>query len=273
MTRKIVLLAFLTLCYITGLSFSAHAGVRGSKHDFSTTGTSNYSRNFKLPSGQIIDEVCVFCHTPHGSSTVAAYRSNGGTAVTNQALWNRTMPVSAGALNDKYTLYSSTTLTRITLAAPTGASLMCLSCHDGVTSIAVGNPSSGNNVLLNGPGPGNPIIDLSSPGLFDKVGDIYNNDPLIGGGWGANIGGLIPGSYNPATDRVDLSNDHPVSFAWRTGIPGIWSNAPRDTRLKLFGTQQIMECTTCHNVHDNTFPPFLVMSNGGSAMCFACHDK
>lgn len=264
----------LTCCLVMVFSFPAFGGIARSKHDFSPLGTSNFSGNFRLPSGAIITEVCVFCHTPHSSSTDNAYKNNNGTG-SNIALWNRIVPVGAGTANSssRYTLYSSPSLTRVNMQTPTGQSLMCLSCHDGVTSIAVGDASVGSNVLLNGPGSGNQPITLTTPGLYDKVGDIYWNDPLVGG-WGANIGNLLPG-FNPLSDKIDLSNDHPVSFSWPLGvIPGIKTTAPTNPSLRLFGSLRMMECSTCHNVHDNTtYPPFLVMSNGGSAMCLACHDK
>ena len=62
-------------------------------------------------------EVCVFCHTPHGSSGVTP-------------LWNRNSPVGP------YTIYQSSSL-EAAIGQPTGASKLCLSCHDG--TIALGS--------------------------------------------------------------------------------------------------------------------------------------
>ena len=60
-------------------------------------------------------EVCVFCHTPHrGSQT--------------RAIWNRDLPPTT------YKLYASSTL-EAKLGQPTGASRLCLSCHDGTTAL------------------------------------------------------------------------------------------------------------------------------------------
>ncbi len=77
-------------------------------HNLSATGPGT----IKAPG---VGEVCVFCHTPHS-------------AATTQALWNRDLPPVT------YTLYTSSTL-EATLKQPTGASRLCLSCHDGTTAL------------------------------------------------------------------------------------------------------------------------------------------
>jgi predicted CXXCH cytochrome family protein len=249
-----------------GLSVrDADAGISRSKHDFSTNAGTPYGGIYKM-SGSPVNEVCIFCHTPHGASTSQFYKDGAGGTI----LWNRITPDGAGPNNDKYTLYTSSSLTMINVTAPTGTSLMCLSCHDGVTGIAVDAASATSPQTLLERGSGNPTISLTMSGANvdynNKIGAMYYPGSFLGSG--ANIGGLSP--YG-ATTGVDLSNDHPVSFNWVDGIPGIQS--PTDARLRLFGTNRKMECATCHNVHDNTtYPPFLVMSNSGSAMCFACHN-
>ena len=54
---------------------------------------------------------CIFCHTPHGASS-------------DPPLWNR---YSSGA---NYSTYHSSTA-KASVGQPTGASKLCLSCHDG----------------------------------------------------------------------------------------------------------------------------------------------
>ena len=39
----------------------------------------------------------------------------------------------------------------------------------------------------------------------------------------------------------------------------------------LFGG--LVECASCHDPHDNSNAPFLVMANTASALCLTCHDK
>ncbi|MHB8828370.1 MAG: cytochrome c3 family protein [Syntrophales bacterium] len=99
------------------------ASVVGSKHDLSSaTGGSPYKTTGT-------DQVCVFCHTPHFSSSSAP-------------LWNR----SASAAT--YTMYSSSvsaTIDMTVAANPQGVSAACLSCHDGTVAF---------DSLLNKPGSG-----------------------------------------------------------------------------------------------------------------------
>jgi len=34
-----------------------------------------------------------------------------------------------------------------------------------------------------------------------------------------------------------------------------------------------VECSSCHDPHDNTYGSFLVEDNSGSALCLRCHVK
>jgi len=143
---------------------------------------------------------------------------------------------------------------------------MCMSCHDGVTSIGVG-------VLQNAPGSGNPAVtfDPGASGLTtDKIGEIFwSGGPL---GAGPNIADGDPA----VAGSLDMTNDHPISFEWPTGDSGLYAapQAPNTEKLRLFGaSKRRIECATCHSVHDNTIPPFLAMSNAGSDMCLSCHIK
>ena len=36
---------------------------------------------------------------------------------------------------------------------------------------------------------------------------------------------------------------------------------------------QEVECGSCHNPHNTSFPPFLRVSNSGSNLCKTCHIK
>lgn len=239
------------------LASVSEAGVKFSKHDFSVNGANaNFAGQYVIDDGinLPITEVCIFCHTPHGASSDAQ---------TSSFLWNRINPVGP----QTYTPYTASTSTTVGPDAsnggkPTGISLMCMSCHDGVTSIAVGT-------LVNMSGPGNPpmMIDpwggtIASPGAIGNV--------LSGGlgGWGANIGNAIPGDTT-----INMSNDHPISFEWNLSVPG-YTYPPTRPELRLFGASGMrIECATCHSVHDDTNFPFLSMPNTNSDMCRACHDK
>lgn len=97
---------FFVILLLSGVSgMSAHAGLVGSKHDFSLPGRSKAG-----------GDPCVFCHAPH-------------TDVPARPLWNRRF----GAV--VYTPYSSSSM-QATPGQPTGSSKLCLSCHDGTIAVS-----------------------------------------------------------------------------------------------------------------------------------------
>lgn len=132
-----------------------------------------------------------------------------------------------------YTLYESSTL-EAALEQPTGSSRLCLSCHDG--TVALGN-------------------------LFRTGSDA--------------IAGLAPLEGRGRLD-ADLSDDHPVSFVFDEALavrsgelvsPGTLTGS---VRLDASGQ---LQCTACHDPHEDRFPSFLVASNERSELCEACHAK
>ncbi len=195
------------------------------------------------------DEICVFCHTPHGGAL-------------NGPLWNRDVSSISGAA--QYTHYTSATLSSAVGAANRAVndeSLLCLSCHDG--SIGVGDS------LLNTGGvtPDNTAVKVQ-PGFS---------------GPGPRIGGSIADT----NDTVDLSDDHPISFSYSAVLadkPGTLRSVSHveDTGMVLFGGSETVECSTCHDPHvsyitayggDADYDPFLSIPNSGSDMCLSCHIK
>jgi len=217
----------------------AIATIIGSAHDLSIFGGVVYSSNE--------DEVCVFCHTPHGGIVT----DPAGTGTT-LPLWNRNLNYGAA-----FTMYTSDTFDGTYIGSkPTGQSLMCLSCHDGVSTFQSVINYSGAAILMD-------------PASIEKFSDLVYSP-----------------SKNPNIGR-DLSNDHPVSFVYNNALvdadtitrgggadqltkPETVSVAP----LKLYGGR--LECTTCHDPHENDIAdqkPFLRMSNAGSTMCTTCHIK
>lgn len=162
------------------------------------------------------EQVCIFCHTPHNASPI-------------QPLWNRYLPVNA------YIVYSSNALDAEP-GQPTGASKMCLSCHDG--TIALGSVVSQDEII-----------------------------EMAGG-----ITTLPPGASNLGTD---LSDDHPISFRYDLALvakdPKLADPHQLPGELVLDSNEEL-QCTTCHQPHDNRFGHFLTMGNDNSAMCRACHQ-
>ncbi|HAG15544.1 MAG TPA: hypothetical protein DCG69_03335 [Bacteroidales bacterium] len=102
---------FLILLGLIYFSLSVNAqSIRTTKHNLSVTSPGTIKATTE-------SEICIFCHTPHNSTPKVP-------------LWNRNV---AGSV---YTLYTSSTL-NATEGQPDGASILCLSCHDG--SIALGS--------------------------------------------------------------------------------------------------------------------------------------
>ena len=162
-------------------------------------------------------EICIFCHTPHASSPQGA-------------LWNRNDPSVSYVLYNN--LISSTF--QATDGQPDGASVLCLSCHDG--TIALGNVlSRTTNITI------------------------------------AGASSTMQGNSNISTD---LSDDHPVSFIYNSTL------ATNDGQMLFPPTHPVvldanskLQCTSCHDPHNNTYDKFLVATKQYSELCFNCHER
>ncbi len=182
--------------------------------------------------------VCVFCHTPHTANPDL-----------NGPLWNRAgTPLT-------FTPYGSPTMETVP-GQPSPVSALCLGCHDGVISqvTVYGVVFDNKHHLLRNDG----FPDTtSSPNCERCHSNFYSGKPSV----------LALGT--------DLSDDHPISMDYPAGAK---FNVPPDLQngwgigdVRLVGGK--VECVSCHNVHDNTIPPFLVKNNTGSAVCMTCHNK
>jgi predicted CXXCH cytochrome family protein len=83
---------------------------------------------------------------------------------------------------------------------------------------------------------------------------------------------LPPGKSNLGTD---LSDDHPISFRYDATL------AARDLKLKqpAMLPRQVrldhnaeLQCTSCHDAHNDQYGKFLVMDNSQSQLCNSCHN-
>ena len=246
------------------------SGVSKTVHNLSAT-----SPNFGFYSSNV-DEVCVFCHTPHGGNPAAP-------------LWNHDLPP-----NNSFTHYNSATLTLTSLPGMTISrvvneeSLLCMGCHDG--SVALSH-------LINAPNaPTTDGLDLwvTGPSGGDEIVDLFGKPA-------ARIGGSLADTAGSG----DLSDDHPISFSYADVVnQGIYQGGARDGQLRyignpslsdsalgwkgegirLFGSDYRVECSSCHDPHvdyddlfsgtaDTDYRPFLIRPNTGSDLCFACHNK
>jgi predicted CXXCH cytochrome family protein len=183
--------------------------VISSKHNLSVSGPGDLKAATET-------EICIFCHTPH--------RGTGETP-----LWNHTLSSAT------YTPYTSSTM-KAAIGQPTGASKLCLSCHDGTVALGLVNSRSGPIEMQNGA--------TTMPAGRSSLGK-------------------------------DLSGHHPVSFTYDSAL------ATQDGQLKdpsllkdkvRLDHNQQMQCTACHDPHNNEFGKFLVQDNYASALCVNCHS-
>jgi predicted CXXCH cytochrome family protein len=136
-----------------------------------------------------------------------------------------------------YIPYTSTTA-RGGMGQPNGSSMLCLSCHDG--TIALGE-----------------LINTTTPITM--------------------AGGVTTMPAGAGRLGTDLGDDHPVSFAYTAALATQRKNelvnpAALTGRVKLDSLGR-MQCTSCHDAHDNSNGKFLVQSNVASGLCTACHAK
>ncbi len=190
---------------------TAGADIASTPHNLSTSGTGAF---------RAVDEsrICIFCHTPHNARDDVPF------------LWNREDQTT------NYIPYQSTTLVAA-VGQPTGASRLCLGCHDG--TIALG-------------------------AVLDREQEI------------AFAGGvrLLPGT-SPALMGTDLSDDHPISLIYDSQLAQtrgeLVDPALLPPQVKVDDTSQL-QCTACHNPHNNDLGKFLVMTNTFGRLCNTCHQ-
>jgi len=237
------------------------------------------------------EEVCVYCHTPHGANRTI-----------DAPLWNRTLLVTT---YQTYDLLGTPSITQ-PVGPPGAASLTCLSCHDGTTAV---------DSIINMPGSGryNPAQETLQNNDFLNT---WNNrrGPDAAAHAGLNQAGCLachtPGGtviQAGATDftafaiGTDLRNDHPVGIRFPAAGAGTdFKDPPRkEARLAYFDTNgnnhadageirlynsgegYEVECASCHDPHGvpsagpgSVFnPTFLRVSNAGSGVCLSCHTK
>ncbi len=199
------------------------APISTTRHNLSATGPGPLRASSE-------QRICIFCHGTHNVRPAAP-------------LWNR------DELGTDYIPYSSSTAEAFP-GQPSGASLLCLSCHDG--TIALGNVKNrAKPIQMRG-------------GITTMPREAHDRRRWPRG--------------RPAPGYLgrDLSDDHPISFKY-TSLLASNSGELVDPEI-LTGPVKLddwgeLQCTTCHDVHDNTFDNFLVMSNLASALCITCHKK
>ena len=135
-----------------------------------------------------------------------------------------------------YTPYFSSTI-KATVGQPTGSSKLCLSCHDGTVAL----------------------------------GMIQNPNTTI-----AMQSGVTTMPAGPSRLGTDLSDDHPVSLTYDSALASangeLKDPSTLTEKVRLDENNQL-QCTSCHNPHDDQYGKFLVKPNVAGELCNTCHDK
>lgn len=291
LSKKIIKMLLVAGVLVWGAA--AEAGIKNTRHNLGSSGPA--SNNNAVSD---TDEICVFCHTPHGAQVV-----------TGAPLWNKSLTSIQAATFEPYAATSSLDSQVATTLG--GTSMVCLSCHDG--SQALDN-------IINAPGSGGLTSGNGAAGLGYSwaTNNTVDADGVFDATAAANIGGGTAGAAG-----ADLSNDHPIGVAYcgggantatgavtcadkdfvtpvSTAISAgnyvFWVettvNAARDKgdmwlynrSIGTMGTQPSVECASCHDVHteqklfmrskDSVLgTPVYTTGNSQSAVCLSCHVK
>ena len=195
--------------YLVATATSAGTIV-GSEHDFRNSGWNDTG------------EICVVCHAPHNNQNAEG-----------ELLWNHDESIV-----DPYIVYDSPTFDQTAANPPSGASKLCLSCHDGTVALDSFGGATGTNFIS-----GSSLVGT----------DLSNDHPI---------------SFPYVVGAAEELNPVSAPVAYSDGTSGIISDL-------LFGTE--VECSSCHDVHNTKIGPagekLVLVDNIGSALCLTCHAK
>lgn len=175
-------------------------------------------------------DACAYCHGPHGVRT-------------ERPLWNRRLP------NGPYRMYDEP-LDMIADPQPTGASRLCLSCHDGTVPL---------DELLNAPTGVTPA-PTSHETIETCATDCHNG--------GNPAGGL---NWEGVWFRDDLRGQHPFSLIYDASRDPGFRPAALVEAAGLRLEDGRLQCVTCHEPHSQQHRPFLRLPNTGGSLCLVCH--
>lgn len=187
-------------------------------HNFSNRYTGSTKTIYAANTGDPREtQICIFCHTPHG-------------ATPESTLWNRpnsptvfpTYGSALGIYGIAAAQYTSGT------TQPSGASKLCLSCHDGITAVGA---------VVND---GLPIAMVQAT--------ITNPNKYFGVG-GRNFAATHPVSFVYTGDSPNCTTSGTVCYQLNQLTPGQYTY-PTDMTY-LDGNLRV-QCTSCHNPHLDT---------------------
>lgn len=253
MRKVLALLAAAGLIAAASTAFGA--SIVNSKHDLSNGSTvGGVSGSYTIGTST---QICVYCHAPHNANL-------------SLPLWNRSNPAGAG-----FTLYSGVNMTNVSFKTgftSDSTSLFCMSCHDGVTSIAqvynAGVIESTDTVKQH----------VANANAFTKgkgTGDAMGS--AISGNLTTNLSKTHPINF-PVSATLDTGNDLHIGSGATMGktnftMPLFKTTADAGMSATRATINRSLECGSCHAVHDSANKPFLRYTMNKSALCLGCHNK
>ena len=275
--RRFSLIFGIALILVAPAAWAAQ-DVVNTRHNLSTLPPVGVTRTF---ASSTIDQVCVFCHTPHNALPAAQ-------------LWNH-LPTAAAS----YTPYSSSTLAA-SPGQPTGESRLCLACHDGTVALgALQNPPAGNDLAAT-------FLASGDRGFLDT--DLSDDHP-ISFPYDAALLGLNPELADPAGIGLPLEGDqlqcttchdphekdlvpflrqetangalcitcHQRADSWPTSTHAISTASVAAADLPWRRSEWVASdvagnaCLSCHSPHNAENAERLIARAGGNT-CYGCHD-
>ena len=94
--------------------------------------------------------------------------------------------------------------------------------------------------------------------------------------YGGSDGNVKIPPWRPTNLGIDLRDDHPIGIQYPADGTDGYHNANTLTDVKLVdwgGKVNRVECTSCHDAHNNSLGSFVRYTLEGSALCLKCHDK
>jgi len=222
---------------------SASAQIANSRHDMSF-GSTTAGPKATTPTDT---QICIFCHTPHH-------------ALQQDVIWNHAVSLNATSGWAAGTTRSGTVL-------PTdlhAASKACITCHDGSVALGeVNNVGGGASGTIATTAPGTMPLAYQVGASGDMTGNHPVSIPYAGEGASNAVADGTVGNYY-ATTTASCENG------------GTCTAGPSGASINLIvnGAEADVECGSCHEPHNkyaNNY--FLRVSESGSAICLACHNK
>jgi hypothetical protein len=251
-TLNLIKLTVVTGTLLT-ITLNTHAGIA---YDKGSSTPSQNPHNFYNQSWNTDPSdpgaVCTVCHTPHHADASAG------------PLWGHTMSGNTYKMYGAAPISPGSTIKATIDPAPAASSLACLSCHDGTVALNAYGGRIGSGATLAGT-----VYQIAEGGT-----DLSHSHP-ISFVYDSTLWGLDKGLNNPSSSVLTPASDPNFQFGADMSINGF-----------LLGGKNRLECSSCHDVHNQEGSPWNLVTNPkllringvdqngvGSLLCRSCHNK